>query len=54
MSHTYEMYSVGNIVDNYLISLYGDRWTRLNLGDHTAIYTNTESLCCEPGTNTVL
>ena len=25
MSHGYEMYSMGNIVNNYVISLYGDR-----------------------------
>ena len=25
MSHRNEMYSVGNIVNNYVISLYGDR-----------------------------
>ena len=24
MSHRHEMYSVGNIVNNYVISLYGD------------------------------
>ena len=26
MSYRYEMYSVGNIVNNYILSLYGDRW----------------------------
>ena len=28
MSHRYEMYSVGEIVSNYVISLYGDMITR--------------------------
>ena len=31
MSHGYEMYSVGNIVNNYVISLYGDNGTSLNM-----------------------
>ena len=29
MSNGYEMYSVENIVNNYVISLYGDTVTRL-------------------------
>ena len=26
MNHRYEMYSVRNTVNNYVISLYGERW----------------------------
>ena len=26
MSHGHEMYSVGNTVSNYVVSLFGDRW----------------------------
>ena len=26
MSHRYGMYSVGNVVNSYVISLYGDEW----------------------------
>ena len=29
MSHRYEMYSMGNIVNNYVIALYGDMVTKL-------------------------
>ena len=31
MSHKYEVYNVGNFVNKYAISLYGDMLTRLNL-----------------------
>ena len=32
MNHWYEMYTVGNIVSNYVMSLYGDRsYLRLSM-----------------------
>ena len=31
MSHKYEVYNVGNLVNKYAISLYGDMLTRLSI-----------------------
>ena len=51
MSQEHEMYSVGNIVNSQLISLYGDI-SELDLyGDHFEMHRNTEALCCIKGTN---
>ena len=38
----------GDIVSNYVVSLYGDKTHR---GDHLEKYRNIESLCCVTGTN---
>ena len=48
------MYSVGNIVNNYVISLYGDISYQAYRGDDFEVYKNIESLCCVTGTNIVL
>ena len=47
-SHEYETYSVRNIVNNYVISLYGNQTYH---GDHFDMYRNTKPLCCVTGTN---
>ena len=44
MSRGYERYSVGNIVNNYMISLYGD---------HFEMHRDIKSLRCAPRNNTV-
>ena len=46
------MYSVGNIINNHVTSLNGDRQTCFK--DHFEMYKNKESQCCALGTNTVL
>ena len=38
MSHGFEMYRVGNITNNYVIYLYGDRWYLTYSGDHFEIH----------------
>ena len=44
------MYSVGNKVNNYVVSLYGDvSLTRLI--DLFEMYRNMKSLCCVTGNN---
>ena len=48
MGHKYENYSVGNIVNNYVTSLYGDRLQLAYHGDHFEMYRNIESLCYTP------
>ena len=45
------MYSVGNIVNNDVISLVTDG---IYCGDHFRMYGHTESLCCAPGNTIVL
>ena len=47
-SHEYEIYSVRNIVNNYIISLYGNQTYH---GDHFEMYRNTKPLCCVTETN---
>ena len=44
-------YSVRNVVNNYVISLY-DKVTASNYtyGDHFETYRNVRSLCCMTGT----
>ena len=44
--HGYEIYSVGNIVHNYVISLYGDISQPDFYGDNFEMYRNIKSLCC--------
>ena len=46
--------TVLGIVNNYVISLYGDRWQLEDCGDHFEMYRNIKSLYCAPETNTVL
>ena len=55
MSNGNEMCDMGNIVNNIVITLYGDRQmvTKQN-GDHFVMYRNIDSLCCAPGINIVL
>ena len=45
------MYSVENIVNNYIISLYG---VETYCGDRFEIYRNSKLLCCITGPNIVL
>ena len=53
MRHGYEMYSVGNIGNNYVKSLVTDG-NQIYCGDHFEMYRNIESLCGIPGANIVL
>ena len=53
MSRGHEIYSVGNIVNNYVISLVTDS-NQTYHGDYFEMYRNIESLCCTTGTNIVL
>ena len=52
MSHRYEMYSMWNIVNNYVISLVTD--DSYSYGDHFEIYRNIKLLCWVLGINIVL
>ena len=45
MSHRHEMHRVGNIVNNYVASLYGTYCNYTYHGDHFEMYRNIESLC---------
>ena len=40
------MYSMENIVNNFVITLYGDKW-------YLTMYKNIESLCCTLESNTI-
>ena len=53
MSHRYEMYSVGNIVNNFVICMATDDNSTYH-GAHFEMYRNIRSLCYLPGTNIVL
>ena len=53
MSHEHEIYSVGNIVNNYTISFMVTDGNQ-PYGDHFETYRNINSLCCAPGANTML
>lgn len=47
MTHGYEMCSVGNIANKYVIPLYGGRdGVQTYCGGHLKMYRNNESLCC--------
>lgn len=50
----YELYSMGNIVNDYAISLYGDRWQSRLIMVMFEMDRNIKSLCCISRTNTVL
>ena len=50
MSHGYEMYSVGNIVNNYVISLVTNGKQAYH-DDHFQLYRNIKLLCYIQGTN---
>ena len=53
MSHKYEIYSVGNIVNNYVAPLVtSDNW--IYHSDNFEMYRTIESLCCIPETNIML
>ena len=45
------MYSIGNIVNNILITLHGDRWKLGLYSDRFVMYKNIKSLCCTPEIN---
>ena len=50
------MYNIGNIVNNIVITLYGDRWL-LDLSwysNSNPSYINVKLLCCIPKTNMIL
>ena len=52
MNHGYGMYGVGNIICNYVISLYGNiLWLDC---DHFDVHRNIESLCWVTGTHIAL
>ena len=44
---------IGNIVNNIVTTLYGDRWQWSYCGDHYIIYKNTKSLYWTPKINIV-
>jgi len=46
-----KLHGVGIIVNNYVMSLYGDRWQIDSHGDHFEMCRNMESPCCITGTN---
>ena len=49
------MYSVGNIIKNTIMSLYGDGLViRLLVVINFEMHRNIELLCCTSGTNIVL
>ena len=52
MSHRYEMYSIWNIVNNYVISLVTDDSYSYH-GDHFEMYRNIKLLCWVLGINIV-
>ena len=52
MSHRNEMYSLGNIVNNNVISLCGNRWSYS--GDHFIMCRKISLLRFTPGINIVL
>ena len=52
MSHRYEMYSMWNIVNNYVISLVTDDSYSYH-GDHFEMYRNIKLLCWVLGINIV-
>ena len=54
MSHKDEMYSMGNIVSNIVITIYGNGWLLDLHSNHFEMYRNIESLWCAPGANIVL
>ena len=45
------MYSIGNAVNNIVITLDGDKWLLVYHGDYFVVYINVEPLCCTPETN---
>ena len=47
------MYSMGNVVNDFEITVYGDK-CHLNFGGCFAKFRNTESFCFVLGTNIVL
>ena len=51
MSDGYQVYSVGNIVNNYIMPLVKDH-NKTYCGDHFEMYGNIELLCCVPRANT--
>ena len=51
MSHGYDRYNMGNIVNNYVIPLYADTPKLYLCGAHFEMYRNMESLGCIAGTN---
>ena len=53
MSHRYEMYSMWNIVNNYVISLVTDDSYSYH-GDHFEMYRNIKLLCWVLGINSVM
>ena len=48
VSHRDEKYSLGNIVNNIVIMLCGDRWRLHYHGEHCIMYRTVQSLCCAP------
>ena len=40
------MYSMENIANNFVITMYGDKW-------YLTMYKNTKSLCCTPESNII-
>ena len=50
MSQNYEIYSVGNIANNYVISVHVTDGNSIYHGDHFEMYRNIKSLRCVPGT----
>lgn len=53
MNHGYEMYSIQNIVNNHIISLYGDRsgyQNQIMILKHIAISNH----CCTPRPDSVV
>ena len=51
ISHRDVMYSIGNAVNNIVITLDGDKWLLVYHGDYFVVYINVEPLCCTPETN---
>ena len=53
ISHEDEKYSLENIVNNTVITLYSDRW-QLHVCELCIMYRIVESLCCTSETNITL
>ena len=54
ISHGDVKYSIGNRVDNTIITMYGDRWLLDCCSHHLVRYINIEFLCYIPETNIML
>ena len=53
-NHKDVIHSIRNVMNNMVITLYGDRWLLDYRGDHFIMHANVKSLCRTPETNIIL